>query len=211
MADSYVSVTWVANELVTSTKLNQAMTNDSGFHDGTALGDGIIVTRHLGTDQVTIDKIPNRTRRILMQMGAEGTGGATTFNNYGQEVRFASGGNPSGFARGALRVPKDYVSGTSANLIILAMMNATQSMSWRYYVESLAVGDDGITSPWNVASNLSTASQSFTAKIVKEISINITSGNLATDKLIGVAVRPDVVLSADMEVLSMAIDYTADS
>lgn len=49
MADTFVGVTWVADELLTSTKLNQAMANQSNFHNGTALGDGIIVTRHLGS------------------------------------------------------------------------------------------------------------------------------------------------------------------
>lgn len=52
MADTFVSVTWVADELVTSTKLNQAMANQANFHNGTALGDGIIVTRHLAAGAV---------------------------------------------------------------------------------------------------------------------------------------------------------------
>ena len=48
MADSFVPVTFVADELLTSTKMNLLAANQAGFHDGTALGDGIIVTRHLG-------------------------------------------------------------------------------------------------------------------------------------------------------------------
>lgn len=47
MADSFVPVTFVADELLTSTKMNLLAANQAGFHDGTALGDGIIVTRHL--------------------------------------------------------------------------------------------------------------------------------------------------------------------
>lgn len=47
MADTYVSITFVADELLTSTKMNQLAANQANFHNGTALGDGIIVTRHL--------------------------------------------------------------------------------------------------------------------------------------------------------------------
>ena len=54
MADSFVSVTFVADELLTSTKMNLLAANQAGFHDGTALGDGIIVTRHLGTGLDTV-------------------------------------------------------------------------------------------------------------------------------------------------------------
>ena len=57
MEDTFVSVTWVADELVTSTKLNQAMANQANFHNGTAFGDGIIVTRHIGSGQVTAAKL----------------------------------------------------------------------------------------------------------------------------------------------------------
>lgn len=92
MADSYVSVTWVANELVTSTKLNQAMTNDSGFHDGTALGDGIIVTRHLGAANVTSDKLSLTTYESVL--GSTFTTGSTsgTFYDTGVKVTLAAAG-----------------------------------------------------------------------------------------------------------------------
>ena len=49
MADSFVPITFVADELLTSTKMNLLAANQAGFHDGTALGDGIIVTRHLNS------------------------------------------------------------------------------------------------------------------------------------------------------------------
>lgn len=47
MSDTFVSITFVADELLTSTKMNQLAANQAGFHSGEALGDGIIVTRHL--------------------------------------------------------------------------------------------------------------------------------------------------------------------
>ena len=152
----------------------------------------------------------NRVRRTLMQMGAEETGGSTTFNNYGKEVKFASGANPSGFGRFAIRVPQDYVPGTPLNLVVTVMMNATQSMTFTYYIELLNIGDDGITTPWNYASNVNTSSQSLTAKIVKEISVPITSPIMTRGTFIGFAIRPNAVLTADVEMLSGVLEYTAD-
>ena len=66
MADSFVPVTFVADELLTSTKMNLLAANQAGFHDGTALGDGIIVTRHLGSGAVDSAKIANPSISIPM-------------------------------------------------------------------------------------------------------------------------------------------------
>lgn len=50
MADTFIdNLDWVTDELITSTKFNQWWANMQNFHNGTALGDGIIVTRHLGS------------------------------------------------------------------------------------------------------------------------------------------------------------------
>lgn len=57
MADSFVPITFVADELLTSTKMNLLAANQAGFHDGTALGDGIIVTRHLASNALTAAKM----------------------------------------------------------------------------------------------------------------------------------------------------------
>jgi hypothetical protein len=53
MADTFVPITFVADELLTSTKMNLLAANQAGFHDGTALGDGIIVTRHIANAGIT--------------------------------------------------------------------------------------------------------------------------------------------------------------
>lgn len=173
--------------------------------------DSNVTTDKIADNAVTAAKIANRTRRIWAQMGADETGGATTFNNYGKEVKFTAGA-VSGYARGAFRVPKDYVAGTTANIIFIAMMNATQSLAFQYYVEGLAVGGDGITTPWNIASSATTSSQSFTAKLLKEVTLyTIAAADLAADKFFGVAFKPNSNPSADMEVLGIAFEYTADS
>ena len=59
MASDLVPVTFVADELLTSTKMNILAANQIKLRDGTGLGDGIIVTRHLG-DSVKL-KIPANT------------------------------------------------------------------------------------------------------------------------------------------------------
>lgn len=46
---AYTPVTFVADELLTSTKMNMLAANQAGFNDGSGLGDGIIVTRHVGS------------------------------------------------------------------------------------------------------------------------------------------------------------------
>ena len=48
MASDLVPVTFVADELLTSTKMNILAANQIKLRDGTGLGDGIIATRHLG-------------------------------------------------------------------------------------------------------------------------------------------------------------------
>lgn len=57
MADTYVSITFVADELLTSTKMNQLAANQANFHNGTALGDGIIVTRHIASANISSSKL----------------------------------------------------------------------------------------------------------------------------------------------------------
>lgn len=181
-----------------------------------ALGDFLMgVTAGNVDDRVMISTLkslilPNQTRRVIMQMGAEETGGATSYNNYGREVQFASGANPTGFARCAARVPKDYVAGTSINLIAFCIPGATQTMPMTYYIEGLNVGDDGVTSPWNVASNLNTGNVAFTAKLATEVTIaNIPSGSVSANKFFGMAVKPNAVLSGIFEIVSVVMEYTA--
>lgn len=57
MSDAFVPISFVADELLTSTKMNQLAADLSYFHDGTGLGDGIIITRHIANAAITGDKI----------------------------------------------------------------------------------------------------------------------------------------------------------
>lgn len=53
MADTFIdNLDWITDELITSTKFNQWWANMQNFHNGTALGDGIIVTRHIPNGEI---------------------------------------------------------------------------------------------------------------------------------------------------------------
>jgi hypothetical protein len=41
--------------------------------------------------------------------------------------------------------------------------------------------------------------------------VNVTSGNVAVDRLLAMAIRPDGTPSADIEVYAMVLEYTAYS
>lgn len=53
----YVPLTFVADEVLTSTKMNILAANQASFRDGTGLDDGIIVTRHYKNNSLTKDKL----------------------------------------------------------------------------------------------------------------------------------------------------------
>ncbi len=58
MASSgYTVITFVADELLTSTKMNQMGANDAAFNNGNGFEDSIIITRHLLAANVTPPKI----------------------------------------------------------------------------------------------------------------------------------------------------------
>lgn len=67
MADTFIdNLDWVTDELITSTKFNQWWANMQNFHNGTALGDGIIVTRHL--DQEVSDGLGTDIPSLLASL-----------------------------------------------------------------------------------------------------------------------------------------------
>lgn len=192
-------------------KFSQIPTNNSP-----AAGDFLIGVSSGGVDQKTTLTgvknaiLPQRTRRVIMQMGAEESGGATTFNNYGKEVKFATG-VAGGYARAAAVIPRDYVPGTSINVIFMALTASAQSIPFQYYVEGLAIGGDGITTPWNIASAIVGSNQAFTAKLMREVTLlNIASGSVSADKFFGLAFKPNVSLSAELEILACYLEYQSD-
>lgn len=79
MADTFVPITFVADELLTSTKMNQLAANQANFHNGTGLGDGSINNRHLANTAVKDINIDFSTfSAITLKQGANQTISATT-------------------------------------------------------------------------------------------------------------------------------------
>jgi len=56
-SSGYTALTFVADELLTSTKMNMMAANDASFNNGNGFNDGILVTRHFGAAQITADKV----------------------------------------------------------------------------------------------------------------------------------------------------------
>ncbi len=152
MADSFVPITFVADELLTSTKMNLLAANQAGFHDGTALGDGIIVTRHLALTSVegknirfgTFGSKRARTDNTLAITGS-GTqpvpGLSITVDTPGDYYVSASGNAQQ--QDGADSYPRIgiYVNGSRLAYSALKVYNTNQ-LSWQCAdIISLSVGD----------------------------------------------------------------------
>lgn len=56
-ASGYTVITFVADELLTSTKMNQMGANDAAFNNGNGFNDSIIVARHIASNIITSSKI----------------------------------------------------------------------------------------------------------------------------------------------------------
>lgn len=71
---AYVPVTFVADEILTSTKMNQLGANDASFHDGTGISDGSIIPRHLSLNVI------EKTLTLPTSMAASTYYNLTTFS-----------------------------------------------------------------------------------------------------------------------------------
>ncbi len=82
MADTFIDdLDWLPDELITSTKLNQWWANMQNFHNGTALGDGIIVTRHHADASIPISKIDLANFKNISRAYGYRTSNQTTTSN----------------------------------------------------------------------------------------------------------------------------------
>jgi hypothetical protein len=152
---------------------------------------------------------PGTVKRVPMVLTTDATGGASAFDNYGREVKFLAG-TGSAYGRANTHMPADYVPGTDAKLIFRGFSVSAQSPAFTYYVGSYAPNDDMVTTPWNVISAASLSAQSYTAKLLKDVTLHtIPQANLAAGKLIATAFKPSGTLAADLEVTSIVLEYTA--
>ena len=168
-------------------------------------------TSGLVDEAVTAAKIANRTRTVMFDTRADGTGGAVDGQNEGSpETAFT--GTPTGYMRGRLIVPNDYVSGTTAVLHVVLRATNTGTHTSIHYVGSRSSADGTAWSSWNVQSGVSTTSISFTAAQIKNQSVyTIPAANLSAGQFIAVAYRISTAITGTIYGLAMYLEYTADS
>lgn len=100
MADDFIVVTWTAGDIITEAKLDNMTANDQGFQDGSAIGDSMIITRHLADASVTGAKlglaIACRVRRNANQAAATGAWTALSWDvEEDDDGGFYAGGAPT--------------------------------------------------------------------------------------------------------------------
>ncbi len=147
MADSFVPVTFVADELLTSTKMNLLAANQAGFNDGTALGDGIIVTRHLATNAITAAKLAS------VPAGQEGWSAPALLNGWTNYD--ATTWDPVGYMKdslGFVHIRGFLKGGTlSTGTKVFALPAGYRPAKSSYYCSG--VNNSGAATSWQVSTN----------------------------------------------------------
>lgn len=151
--------------------------------------------------------LPNRTRYAAIRVKADGANGATESNDEGPEVQFT--GTPTGFARGVVKVPADWVPGT--DILIKLQTRAPSTNSSKGTAQFVGLHKDGDTfSAWNEQNNVS-GTQSWTAGVVKEITMyTIPNASIEAGDYIVFAWRPTAALTGNVYLCNAYIAYTAD-
>lgn len=213
----------LTNKTLTSPTINTAIINNPTLNtdtisestggagvtiDGVLLKDSKINGSYITDETITTSHMQNRTRRVLISIHADGTGGAVAANSQADEIAFT--GTPSGFARGHVRIPKDWVAGTniSVKLTLRAATAATTQPTARY-VGSWAVGENNSTF-WNIDSNVN-QNITLVANTIKEETITVLAAGIAADDLLVFAWRPNWAITGTVYLQSADLEYTADS
>lgn len=66
-ASGYTAITFVADELLTSTKMNLMGANDAAFNNGNGFNDSAIIARHIATNAVDMTKIDKSTNHRCLR------------------------------------------------------------------------------------------------------------------------------------------------
>ena len=152
MADAYVSITFVADELLTSTKMNQLAANQANFHNGTALGDGIILTRHLGNSsnlQIPFSRLQNSTldHKFAYSTAEQTVTTAQTILT-GMSITITTAGKYLLMSSGNIQYTVDsyprigiYVNGSRATYAALHLQAGNQIIYQSFIVQTLSAND----------------------------------------------------------------------
>jgi len=207
-SSGYTVITFVADELLTSTKMNQMGANDAAFNNGNGFEDGIIVTRHYASESITAAKIANRTRRAMFSIQGDGGTAANSKIEGAPEVSFS--GTVADYGRGHVCVPQDYVSGTTAQIVLHVRTTNNQSRTGTHFIG--ARGPSGAWSSWNVVTAGANPSFAYTTDM-KELTLatTIPAANLAAGGTVVFAFGDFGAITGTIFLLAAELIYTADS
>lgn len=175
------------------------------------IADSNITTDKIADSSVTAVKIANRTRTVMFDTRADGSGGAVDGQNEGSpETAFT--GTPTGYIRGRLIVPNDYVSGTTAVIKLVMRATNTGTHSSVHYVGCRSSATTTSWTAWNEQSGITTGSLGFVAAQMYTQSVyTIPSTNLSTGAFVTVAYRISTAITGTIYGLAMYLEYTSDS
>lgn len=158
MADTFIDdLDWLPDELITSTKFNQWWANMQNFHNGTALGDGIIVTRHVAADAIGSSQL---NPAITTDANGWSIFDLGSVKRYWRKMTGSSVSIPGPGGRQIYAItPPVGVNPTAANNITHVTLQVSQfaghfSMSWEYgggainaYITNIYNGGSLATTP----------------------------------------------------------------
>ena len=102
--------------------------------------DGSVTTAKIADGAVTRNKMVPRLRTVAIPLGSDDDGGVSTYRHLGYMTRFQVG--HSHWGRGAIKLPADWVSGTSVRIGVAAQShNTSQSIRPRVFWATLNSSD----------------------------------------------------------------------
>lgn len=204
---AYSADSFVADEQPTTSKWNKLWSNDAAFNNGSGIGDNAIINRHYADASIDPAHHANRTRRVLLQLKADETGGAVADNNEGPAVAFT--GTPTGYARAGGIVPADYASG-DASIIAYCRSSATNSSETvQHFISCRSIGD--VHSSWNIASGVTQTNSFSTTWSAITLATAIPDANIDALDYVAVAINPITALSGTVYIAAIVLEYTSNS
>lgn len=169
-------------------------------------GSAITSVQQVGYD--ILNNMIYRTKRIILEMSAENTSGATDYNHTGQIVQFAVVNGA--YARSYTLIPPDFVQNTKIRLTFLFFgLSGASTIGINYFLNSMGIGDNNGTS-WNIASNITTATiYSIPLNIYTEVVLEVNNAIIQKNDLFGIAVRP-VSHANTLALAGILLDYTPE-
>lgn len=206
---AYSADSFVADEQPTTSKWNKLWSNDAAFNDGSGIGDSAIINRHYA--DASIDPVHHAGRSREVQagfMGVDAGGGAAQNTSDGPAIAFT--GTPAGFARVAMRIPDDYSSGDVSINLYFRSTDTNSNESTNYYLGCHSVGD--VYSSWNIASNITSQTASFSTTVSKLTLTNaVPDASADAGDIISLAWRPSSALTGTLYLLAVTAGYTSNS